>query len=179
MPVPVLAVAALAFIATASPALADAHATAAKARATIINIDGEEIGTASLRQGPAGVLLHIRVTGLTPGAHGLHLHSHGVCEPDEGFKTAKGHVGLVAGGHGLLNPQGPEPGDLPNIFVGADGIGEMEAFTTLVSLVDGPNNLLDADGSTFVIHENPDDHLSQPIGGSGARVACGQIVPAE
>ena len=55
----------------------------------------------------------------------------------------------------------------------------MEAFTTFVSLTDGPNNLLDADGSTFVIHENPDDHLTQPIGGSGARVACGEIVAAD
>lgn len=179
MPIPVLAAATIGLLAAAHPAFADGHAKAAKAQATIINIDGEEIGTASLRQGPAGVLLHIRVSGLTPGAHGLHLHSHGVCEPGEGFRTAKGHVGLIEGGHGLLNPQGPEPGDLPNIFVGADGIGEMEAFTTFVSLTDGPNNLLDADGSTFVIHENPDDHLTQPIGGSGARVACGEIVAAD
>ena len=176
MHVPVLAAATLALIAAASPALADGHAKAAKAQATIINIDGETIGTATLRQGPTGVLMHIKVSGLTPGAHGLHLHSHGVCEPGEAFKTAKGHVGLVPGGHGLLNPKGPEPGDLPNIFVGADGVGEMEAFTTSVSLTDGPNNLLDADGSTFVIHENPDDHMSQPIGGAGARVACGEIV---
>ena len=84
-------------------------------------------------------------------------------------------MGLVPGGHGLLNPEGPEPGDIPNIFVGADGVGEMEAFTSLVSLVEGPNNLLDADGSTFIIHENADDHVTQPIGGAGARVVCGVI----
>ena len=179
MHIPVLAAATLAVIAVAGPSLADGHAKTAKARATIIDMGGAEIGTATLRQGPTGVLMHIRVSELTPGAHGLHLHSHGVCEPGTGFKTAKGHVGLVEGGHGLLNPKGPEPGDLPNIFVGADGIGEMEAFTTLVSLVDGPHNLLDADGSTFVIHENPDDHVSQPIGGAGTRVACGEIVIAE
>ena len=86
---------------------------------------------------------------------------------------------MVAGAHGLLNPDGPEPGDLPNLFVGADGVGEMEAFSTFVSLVDGPNNLLDADGSTLMIHEYPDDHVSQPIGGSGPRIACGLIVAAE
>ena len=89
MPIPVLAAATIGLLAAAHPAFADGHAKAAKAQATIINIDGEEIGTASLRQGPAGVLLHIKVSGLTPGAHGLHLHSHGVCEPGEGFRTAR------------------------------------------------------------------------------------------
>jgi Cu-Zn family superoxide dismutase len=36
----------------------------------------------------------------------------------------------------------------------------------------GKINLLDADGSAVVVHASPDDHLSQPIGGAGARVAC-------
>ncbi len=147
---------------------------AEKASASLINIEGKEIGVAHLVQGPNGVLLHVKVSGLTPGKHGLHLHSHGVCEPGAGFKTAKGHVGKVEGAHGLLNPKGPEPGDLPNIFVGADGTGEMEAFTTLVSLK-GDETLLDANGSTFIIHEKADDHITQPIGGAGARVACGII----
>lgn len=35
--------------------------------------------------------------------------------------------------------------------------------------------LLDADGSAFVIHENPDDHKTQLIGGAGDRIACGAI----
>lgn len=176
---PALATAVIALTTAATPAPAAGYADAAQAQATMINIEGEAIGTASLRQGPAGVLLHLKVSGITPGPHGLHLHSHGMCEPGDGFRSAKGHVGMVAGAHGLLNPDGPEPGDLPNLFVGADGVGEMEAFSTFVSLVDGPNNLLDADGSTLMIHEHPDDHVSQPIGGSGPRIACGLIVAAE
>ncbi len=35
--------------------------------------------------------------------------------------------------------------------------------------------LMDADGSAVVIHANPDDHKSQPIGGAGDRVACAVI----
>jgi Cu-Zn family superoxide dismutase len=84
-------------------------------------------------------------------------------------------VGKVKDAHGLMNPKGPEPGDLPNIFVGADGVGEMEAFTSLVSLDGGKHGLLDADGSTFIIHQNADNHITQPIGGAGPRVACGTI----
>jgi len=148
---------------------------AEKASATLINKEGTPIGMAHLTQAPTGVLIHVKVSGLVPGKHGLHLHSLGVCEGNEGFKTAKGHVGGAEGAHGLLNPAGPEPGDIPNIFVGSDGNGEMEAFTSLVSLKGDKNNLLDADGSTFIIHENADDHVTQPIGGAGARVACGII----
>ncbi len=36
----------------------------------------------------------------------------------------------------------------------------------------------DADGIALVIHEDRDDHLTQPIGGAGARVACGVITEA-
>ena len=35
--------------------------------------------------------------------------------------------------------------------------------------------LLDADGSAVIIHELPDDHRTQPIGGAGGRIACGII----
>ncbi|KIC17815.1 superoxide dismutase family protein [Leisingera sp. ANG-Vp] len=159
--------------AASAAALAGGHINSAKA--DLINADGEIIGAAHLTQGPNGVLLHLKVSGLTPGKHGLHLHSHGTCDPGTGFKSAKGHVGKVEGAHGLMNPEGPEPGDLPNLFVAADGTGEMEAFTSLVTLDGGDHALLDADGSTFIIHENGDDHISQPIGGAGARVACGIV----
>ena len=159
---------------------ASAHAAShgVDAKAAIINKKGVEIGFAQLTQAPTGVLIHNKVSGLQPGKHGLHLHSKGVCEPREGFKTAKGHVGKVEGAHGLLNPEGPEAGDLPNLIVGANGIGETELFTTLVSIKEGDNPLLDDDGSTLIIHEAADDHMTQPIGGAGARVACGVIRPA-
>lgn len=168
--VPALALASLA----ASPVSADGH-VAATAIATFIDADSREIGTATLTEGPNGVLIHLRVEGLAPGNHGLHLHANGTCATETGFKSAEGHVGKTEGGHGLLNPDGPEPGDLPNLFVAENGVGEMEAFTTLVSLTEGEANLLDADGSSFIIHEAADDHLSQPIGGAGGRVACGTI----
>ena len=145
------------------------------AKATLINGKGAEIGFAQLTQTPSGVLIHVKVSELQPGKHGMHLHSVGLCEPGEGFKTAQGHVGKVEGAHGLKNPEGPEPGDLPNIFIGANGVGETEIFTTLVSLREGDNPLLDDDGSTVIIHEAADDHMTQPIGGAGGRVACGVI----
>ena len=160
-------------LATASLGLA--KDTGSGAEAVLHNAKGAVVGRAYLKQGATGVLIHVKVSGLTPGAHGLHLHSHGECDASAGFKSAKGHVGKVDGGHGFLNPKGPEAGDIPNIFVGADGTGEMEAYATKVTLGEASTGLLDADGSTFIIHEMADDHTTQPIGGAGGRVACGII----
>ena len=67
--------------------------------------------------------------------------------------------------------EGPEAGDLPNIWAAADGSAGYEAFTTL----DTVESLTDADGSAIIIHEAPDDGITQPIGGAGARVACGVV----
>ncbi len=146
---------------------------ASMANADIINADGEVIGKATLQQAPTGVLIYIEARNLAPGAHAIHLHSLGKCEPD--FKAAAGHINPHKRPHGLLNAEGPDRGDLPNLYVAADGNVKAEFFTTRVSLDAGSAPLLDADGSAFIIHENRDDHVTQPIGGAGGRIACGVI----
>ncbi|MDO1558539.1 superoxide dismutase family protein [Brevundimonas sp. 2R-24] len=142
--------------------------------ATLMSPDGARIGRATYRQGPTGVLMQVEVERLTPGWHGMHIHAVGDCS-DPAFQSAGGHVSHGDGAHGLLNPGGPEAGDLPNLWVGGDGRGRAEIFTDRVRLAaSGPGApLWDADGSALVIHAQPDDHQSQPIGGAGARVACG------
>ena len=107
----------------------------------------------------------------------LHFHEKGDCgAPD--FKSAGAHVHTTtAVVHGLLNPDGNDNGDLPNLFAAADGSATAELFSPLVSLngAGGRPALLDADGSSIVIHASPDDYKTQPIGGAGARVACGVV----
>ena len=149
-----------------------------QATASMVAPDGSEIGTATFRQGATGVLITVEVSGLTPGAHGIHLHGVGACTPD--FKAAGGHINPGEGVHGLLNgdrtADDQDNGDLPNLYAAADGSAQAEFFTTLVTVAGGTMpELLDDDGSSLVIHENPDDHLTQPIGGAGGRVACGVI----
>ena len=143
------------------------------ASADIINVGGEVIGKATLQQGPTGVLINVEVQGLSPGAHAIHMHGVGSCKPD--FKAATGHINPGKSQHGLLNPDGPDSGDLPNLYVAADGSVKAAFFTARVSLEGGSAPLLDEDGSAFIIHENRDDHMAQPIGGAGGRVACGVI----
>lgn len=149
-----------------------------KATSVLQNLKGDTIGSATLTQTPAGVLVHVRVESMAPGKKGIHLHAKAHCTTESGFKSSHGHHGEAKGAHGLLNPAGPGTGDLGNIFVGKDGVGEMEFFKVGVSLSGDSLPLFDDDGSAIVIHANADDHISQPIGGAGPRLACGKIEPA-
>ena len=143
-------------------------------QAAIINSQGAEIGKATLTQGATGLLIKVEATGLTPGWHGIHIHATGQCAAP--FTSAGAHINHTdpKTPHGLLNAQGPDDGDLPNLYAAADGSAHGEFFTTQARISqDGPGQWLwDADGSALVIHANPDDHDSQPIGGAGDRVAC-------
>ncbi|WP_435521137.1 superoxide dismutase family protein [Brevundimonas faecalis] len=144
------------------------------AQAAIINGQGAEIGKATLTQGATGLLIKVETTGLTPGWHGIHIHATGQCAAP--FTSAGAHINHTdpKTPHGLLNAQGPDDGDLPNLYAAADGSARGEFFTTKARISqDGAGQWLwDADGSALVIHANPDDHSSQPIGGAGDRVAC-------
>jgi len=148
-----------------------AHHESSTLQVKIIDGKGEPIGQATFRDGPHQVLLRLTVDadGLPPGWHGLHLHQVADCSDLGVFKRSGGHLGKIEGGHGLLNEKGPEDGDLPNIWVAADGTAGYEATTLLNSL-----DPLKA-GAALVIHEREDDHISQPIGGAGPRIACAEI----
>ncbi len=135
--------------------------------------DDAATGAVTLQDGRTGVLMRIEMGGLTPGWHGLHLHEKGDCsDAADGFKASGSHAGHGNGAvHGLLNPDGPETGDLPNLFAAEDGSAHAEIFIPGVTTAD----LIDSDGTAILVHAGEDDHLSQPIGGAGARVACGVI----
>ena len=146
----------------------------AKATASILGAGGMEIGTATLEQGPTGLLIRMEIGagGLSPGWHGVHLHEKGDCSDAGAYQLSGGHHGKEDGAHGLMNPDlGPEPGDLPNAWAAADGSAGYEAFTLLTELVPA----LSGDGLSIIVHASQDDHRSQPIGGAGARVACGVV----
>ncbi|AWI74086.1 superoxide dismutase [Parazoarcus communis] len=158
-----------------------AAGAADRASAELIDRSGKTTGSITLTEAPTGILIQVSAKGLAPGAKGIHIHSVGTCEdPDKGFVASKGHLNPTGKKHGLMNPEGPDSGDLPVIFVHADGSVEAEMFTSLASLRGAGDRpaLLDADGAAIVIHENRDDHVTQPIGGAGARIACG-VVKAE
>lgn len=154
---------------------AAAAAGAKTATSEIVNNQGEGVGTVTLTQGTAGVLITLKVSGLPPGYHGMHFHGVGDCSDHEAFKKAGGHVDPHKKPHGFLHPDGPHEGNLPNLIVDQGGAAELELYSQMVSFEQGPAKLLDQDGSALIIHANRDDHQSQPIGGSGDRIACAAI----
>lgn len=143
--------------------------------AEIINNDAKKIGEVTITKASGGVLINIKAQNLPPGFHGMHFHKKGDCSDNMAFKTAQGHIDPHTKPHGFVNPKGPHEGNLPNLIVTSDGSVEVELYSTLVALGEGQSNLLDADGSALIIHINKDDHHSQPIGGSGGRIACAVI----
>lgn len=159
--------------------------------AWVVNGQGQAIGQATFAGGPNGVLIRLEFSerSLPPGWHGLHIHTRGDCSDfAAGFQAAGGHLGMnerIA--HGLMNADGPEAGDLPSMFVPPAGVYGAEVFAPYVTLSSErvPATarmrellpLLDEDGAALMIHAGPDDQLSQPIGGAGARIACAALTP--
>ena len=69
----------------------------------INDVSGKTIGTATFTGNPDNtVTLDIKVEGLTPGEHGIHIHEKGVCDPsgDEPFMSAGGHFNPTNKMHG-------------------------------------------------------------------------------
>lgn len=146
-----------------------------KARAELINNQGKRVGNVLFKEDAEGVVVTVRVNGLPPGMHSLHIHDSARCESPD-FSSAGGHFNPYSDEHGFLNPRGPHAGDLPNIMVSANGRGTMEIITRRVTLKEGKDHSLFQEGGTsVVIHQNPDDYLSDPAGKAGERIACGAI----
>jgi Cu-Zn family superoxide dismutase len=143
------------------------------AKADLVDTKGRQIGTATLQQTPAGVLIQIDAEGLPPGEHAVHIHEKGVCDGKDGFKSAGGHFTPAKQPHGYLSKGGPHAGDMPNQFVAGDGKLRTEVLNTKVRLND--KSLLRASGTALVIHAKPDDYKSQPAGDAGDRIACAVI----
>ncbi len=169
---------------SAPPAPIADPSTWTDASANFIGPAGEAMGTAKFRDGLDGVVIRLDMTGLAPGWHGIHLHVAGDCSDSAvGFKASGGHINPDNVEHGLLNPAGAHRADIPNILADENGAVKTEIFRAGVHLrpseeaaaINGPFPLIDDDGFAVVVHANPDDHLSQPIGGAGDRIACAAI----
>jgi superoxide dismutase, Cu-Zn family len=160
--------------ATATPAPADTPAPGVTATAQLAPTQGHNAsGTLNIQS--EGDALHIsgRLAGLPPnGEFGFHIHEKGDCSAPDA-SSAGGHFNPASAQHG--NPQGEthHAGDMLNAKSDADGVAQVDAVTTAVSLTAGQPN--DARGKAIVLHEKADDYTTQPSGNSGARIACGVI----
>lgn len=138
-----------------------------------ISAEGADIGTATLTPTPAGLLIELDLHDLTPNTwHGFHIHETGVCDAEDGFKSAGGHFAGSATEHGFLSAGGPHVGDMPNQYVASDGTLKAQVLNTMAVLGGDTDNV---SGRAFMLHGGPDDYQSQPSGAAGDRVGCAVI----
>ena len=146
----------------------------AMARASLIDAQGKDSGTASIIGTPGKLTMRIDAKGVPAGAHGIHLHQVGKCDAPA-FDSAGPHWNPAGRKHGLENSNGPHAGDFPNVE--ADSAGNILTSIPLetLELTGGSQPLLDADGASVVIHAKADDNMSDPSGNSGPRILCGIV----
>lgn len=175
----------------ASGAAAQSSATA---RAEMVDLDGEAVGTVTFTQMPQGVVLRIQLEGLSSGWHAIHIHETASCEPP--FASAGGHFNPGDEQHGY-DSDGTHAGDLPNLYVAEDGTVVAEIVSNRIALAsDEPTdvnvlnralgavesaaglrayNILGGNGTAVIVHSGADDYRTNPAGDSGDRIACGVI----
>jgi Cu-Zn family superoxide dismutase len=136
----------------------------------IVDSSGRRVGSVSGTPGEKGITVHVAVQGLAPGKHGLHLHEAGRCDPPD-FASAGAHWNGQGREHGHDNPEGAHDGDWGNLSVGADGHGATDR------LIPRYHGKIPQDGLALVIHAGVDDERTDPSGNSGARIACGVVLP--
>jgi Cu-Zn family superoxide dismutase len=153
-------------------ALAAASLPRGLARAELEPTQGHSAqGTAEFTMGD-GLGIAVRVTGLAPGVHGIHIHEFGDCTAPDGSSAGE-HFAPERDPHGApaARPAEHHLGDLGNITADAGGTAVLDVDDDELELT-GDRGVV---GRALIVHAGEDDLTTQPSGDSGDPVACGVI----
>jgi superoxide dismutase, Cu-Zn family len=118
------------------------------------------------------VVVVANISGLKPNQeHGFHVHEKGDCSSGDGMSAA-GHFNPKGSPHGHYSTQARHAGDMPNLKADASGNANMRAELDIITVSEGPTSVV---GRGLIVHAQPDDYKSQPVGNAGARMACAVI----
>ena len=129
-------------------------------------------GTVTFTQKGDKVVVAAKVSGLKPNQeHGFHVHEKGDCSSGDGM-SAGGHFNPNGSPHGHHSTPAHHAGDMPNLKADSYGNASMTAELDIITISEGPTSVV---GRGLIVHANPDDYKSQPVGNAGARMACAVI----
>ena len=131
--------------------------------------DGVSLGEITLKDSAYGMLIQPHLNGVSPGAHGVHVHVNPSCA--KGGKAAGGHFDPTKTGQhrGPYSDKG-HAGDLPLLI--ADAQGKVSTPVLAPRL-----RVADIIGRSIIVHAGGDNYgdKAQPLGGGGARLACAVV----
>lgn len=131
-------------------------------------------GKAMFGEKDGKVTLEAHLSGLKPGIHAIHIHEKSDCSAADG-SSAGGHWNPTFKKHGKLGTGEAHKGDIGNFTADESGNATV-IFTTAewcIGCADETKNIM---GKGLIVHQDPDDYISQPSGNAGARVACSAII---
>jgi Cu-Zn family superoxide dismutase len=145
---------------------------------TLVGPDGtgKMIGSVTIAESKDGLVFTPALTGLPAGSHGFHVHENGNCGTNEkdGKPVAAGAAGAHFDPHGAKHHGAPNGdghlGDLPPLLVSANGGADTAVVAPRLKLAD-------VKGKALMVHAGGDNFADAPapLGGGGARIACGVI----
>lgn len=161
-------------------ALFSAAAFSAETTVTLTMVDAtgasSPVGSVRIVETRYGLAFYPDLAGMPPGLHGFHVHENPSCAP--GVQNGNPAAAMAAGGH--LDPQATKRhgeawgdghlGDLPALYVAPDGRATNPVLGPRLKFADVANRSL-------MVHAGGDNHADHPapLGGGGARIACGVI----
>lgn len=168
-----------------------AGADGSQARAVLYSASGAKVGRVTFLTGRHHTDVRVDLSGVTgvDAFHGFHIHANNDpangegCVATGGFASADGHWKLDGQLHGSHH------GDMPSVFVNADGSVETRFSIDRIAPAD-------LEGKAVVLHAGKDNFNNVPVGAAadqyqpnsqaaldasaatgnaGARIACGVI----
>src|ERR1700742_2056406 len=142
--------------------------------------DGTQVATATIDFANGYATVTVEATAnqlLSPGFHGLMIHSAGKCEANSAAPNG-GSTGDFASAGSVFQAQGhsghPASGDLTALQVRSDGSAKLVTTTNAFTAADLRNSA----GTALILHQDADYLGSSATGDGGKRIACGVIASA-
>ena len=138
---------------------------------------GDSMGHIQITQSAYGLVFTPKLTGLSAGIHGFHIHSIPSCDAAEkegvltAAESAGGHLNPNNTQHGHPWDDNAHLGDLPALYVLNDGTSTQPVLAPRLKTLEQVKN------RSLMLHAGGDTHSDHPLalGGGGARIACGVI----